>query len=197
MSAAFASWCSRASPGLARHAWSGSSPARRTSTARPCWRAAAARDPRSLPAVRGGAAPLHRLLLAGRAGRSGHPAARAARRDSSGARGSARPGRADWYRRRAGALPPVRGGLRAACGCCTSSPAGAGRGRPALGRSVESAAAPPPRTLGEERAVDGPGNLPAGRGRRRASARRSAAELRRSRSARASVIVGARRGRGR
>ncbi len=45
VSAAFASWCSRASPGSARRAWSGSSPARRTSTARRCWRAAATRRP--------------------------------------------------------------------------------------------------------------------------------------------------------
>ena len=131
-------------------------------------------DPHSLPAVRAGAAPLHRLLPSGRAGCAGHATARAARRDPARARGRAFPVRTDGPWRRAGALPPVRGGLLAACRRRASSPAGAVPGRPALGRSVEPAAASPPRTFGEGRAVDGAGHLPAGRGRRRAPARRSA-----------------------
>ena len=59
-------------------------------------------------------------------------------------RGCARPRRAERPGRRAGALPPVRGGLRAAGRCRARPPDGVVHGRPALGRSAEPAAASPP-----------------------------------------------------
>ena len=129
---------------------------------------------RPLPAVRRGAAPLHRLLPPRRAGRAGHAPARAARRDRAGAGGCARPLRAERPRRRAGALPPVRGSLRAAGRRRARPPDGVVPGRPALGRSAEPAAASPPCQLRAGHTVDGSRQLPACRGRRRAPARRGA-----------------------
>ena len=155
-------------------------------------------DPRSLPAVRAGAAPLHRLLPSGRAGRAGHPAARAARRDRARARGL----RAPRTGRRGLGAEQERFRLFEAV---SSLLADAAHLRPLvlflddlhwadqsslllLRHLARSAKGAPLMVLGTYRPVEV---------ERRASARRSARRAAPRASAGAAVVVGTRRGRGR